>query len=496
MAAKKRKVKLNLKKPEPMDKPARLKRPFNGAVYKQPDRFSDVKTGYTLLIDAINKADIDRFNRLLASGASLEKCDKRGKTPLHHAACAGNIEMIEVLLKAGAAVNARDKNLATPLIDAVLSAPKPAGAVVKLLLSCSADANIPNALGCVPLHIAAYNNDSSIVPLLINATSRLSRPESTGKTALHIACAFNNIVMVGALLAARVDLLCANKDGDTPLHTALLQGSIASTQLLLETKGGGLLVNAVNLKNRSPLHIATQYGQAFIVNALIKRGANLNSVDSEGFSPLSIAAMHKPELVPLLVQHGADVAKIPPGSKTTPLSEALEAKNRKAALFLLDHGADPNTLVTERKNTPLMIGLNVKVDIDIVRKMLEAGGDVNKANIYGNTAMHVVCTSAMAEECRLFIASKKADLTAKDPDGRSLLYNAVQYNSGSVEVVRILLAAGLDPLAQDKSGDTPYDRANRIGNIMILDLFNKKLKEKGITYKPKNPPSPPWGWMR
>ena len=97
---------------------------FNGVVYRQPDKIVDVSTGRTMLIDAILKGDGKRIERLLASGANPGKTDKKGKSPLHFAACLGQLETVRLLLQQGAQVNPRDKTLATPLLEA-LDGPRP-----------------------------------------------------------------------------------------------------------------------------------------------------------------------------------------------------------------------------------------------------------------------------------------------------------------------------------------------------------------------------------
>lgn len=58
-------------------------------------------------INQPNKPYVRVIQRLIAAGASVTEKDRRGRTPLHHAAFYGISEAVPLLLKAGADVNAR-----------------------------------------------------------------------------------------------------------------------------------------------------------------------------------------------------------------------------------------------------------------------------------------------------------------------------------------------------------------------------------------------------
>jgi uncharacterized protein len=114
---------------------------------------------------------------------------------------------------------------------------------------------------------------------------------------------------------------------------------------------------------RSPLFDAAVEGRLDDVAAYLRdHGDEVNSADSEGFTPLHAAAVH---------QH-ADVAAV-----------------------LIEAGADPNAR-NRFGNTPLWVALfNVRDgDGEIVRALLAAGADPDAKNNHGNSPRSLASTVA------------------------------------------------------------------------------------------------------
>ncbi len=66
---------------------------------------------YTALHFLISNNIVDVINAAIKAGADVNKADKQGHTPLHHAAInAENPDIINILVKAGAYINAKDNN--------------------------------------------------------------------------------------------------------------------------------------------------------------------------------------------------------------------------------------------------------------------------------------------------------------------------------------------------------------------------------------------------
>lgn len=480
------------KSPPPKKTTKSIRPNFKSSAYPQPDKIVDADAGYTLLIDAIIKEDRDKIEVLLEAGASPGKADLDGKSPLHHAARLGQVETVNLLLKYGAHINPRDKTLATPLFEAIHSAK--ALEIVERLLQAGADADIADSKNLVPLHVAAQHSGKDVVNCLSQATANPNRPDTKGMTALHHACQQKNLAAVRALLQDGVSLMCADDNGDTPLHLVIQGFSQTEKEIihLLLASGGAPLVNAVNINGKTPLHLAIQ-GNAFeLVQQMLLVGADPNLPDNQGLTPLHLTAMQwnaGEGMMKLLIENGADINKKASSTKGTPLIQALETNNIALVRLLLDCNADPNS-ADQYGTSPLLLAV-LRGTGEAVDLLLQSGAKTNHKNDRGQTALHIACQYGMTREIGLLLA-QKADANARDADGRTPLHVAVTLGYANYELSRLLLDGGADPLIKDNNEITPYDLAYERSQQPVLDLFKKKLGEKGLSYTPKNPPPPSW----
>src|SRR5512140_216775 len=102
------------------------------------------------LAKAVAERNINRIEKLLASGAAVDEPDAEGRTPLFHAASHGDVALMQRLLDKGATANSHDKDGDTPLI-AALRNPTTQWAAARLLLDKGADINAADNAGRTPL---------------------------------------------------------------------------------------------------------------------------------------------------------------------------------------------------------------------------------------------------------------------------------------------------------------------------------------------------------
>jgi hypothetical protein len=159
-------------------------------------------------------------------------------------------------------------------------------------------------------------------------------------TPLHWAVQLADVASAKALLdhGAVPDAECSWNRW-TPLHFAATAGSERLVALLLEC---GAEVDSKEQVGKTPLYEAVQKGHTDVVQALLDRGAAVNdAVKNLGhWSPLHTAARggHL-ETVKVLLAHGADVnAKGRDGR--TPLDLAEEKGHAEIAEMLRTHGED------------------------------------------------------------------------------------------------------------------------------------------------------------
>jgi uncharacterized protein len=97
---------------------------------------------------------------------------------------------------------------------------------------------------------------------------------------------------------------------------------------------------------------------------------------------------------------------------------------------------------------------------DAARRLLEHGADPELANDRGQTPLAGAAFKGDAAMARLLL-EKGAAVDGSGPDGKTALMIAAMFDR--MEIIDLLLAAGADPQAQDVTGLTAADAAQKMG---------------------------------
>ncbi len=223
-----------------------------------------------------------------------------GLPALHRMVYSGNVAFINVLVKYGADIEKRivkeQTRLlkdCTPLFVAVHLGKKQ---VVKCLIELGADVNVASDKYSSPLVLALTNGNEEIFSLLVKSGADYTRPvkmliekdsidvspqkiEKNELYIIHHAAQTDKTGMIRALLEAGDDInkRCESQDslynGATPLILAASQGALESVELLIENKAD---INTVNTEGYTALAHAALINDHDIVKSLIDAGANID----------------------------------------------------------------------------------------------------------------------------------------------------------------------------------------------------------------------------
>jgi ankyrin repeat protein len=164
--------------------------------------------------------------------------------------------------------------------------------------------------GQTPIHIASMSGHLELLMLLKSKRGSLTARDNCGRTAIAWASLRGHTEIVRYLLSQpRVDPTIPDfSKNDTPLHFASSQGHFEVIKVLCEA----LVVN-VNVRNKlgmTPLAQAAWSGRVSLVKYLRDFGADVNTTDLKGDTPLHYAVqLSHHYLIECLVMEGASILK-------------------------------------------------------------------------------------------------------------------------------------------------------------------------------------------
>jgi ankyrin repeat protein len=348
-------------------------------------------------------------------------------------------------------------------------------ATADLLIRAQADANVANDFGMTPLSRACTNASAALVELLLSAGANPNTPIATGETPIMTCASSGNPDAVRLLLArgANVNAREPSQNQDA-LMWAAAERHATVVRLLIEA---GANPRAHTKKGFTALHFAAREGDLESVRQLLAAGVNVNirsQPDESADTPRETASGGRS------ASGTATAAAAPRGpgyqstisAGSTPLLVATVRGHVPLALFLLEQGADPNVL--DAGFTPLHWASGVW-----------EGGISNP--VYGfsdpmsgipNRQQKVALVKALLAHG----ANPNARMT-KRPPGFSGLGGGYEDAPGAtpfllasgaadLEMMRLLLSAGADPVLMTDTKATP---------VMAASGLNRGIGESPTT---------------
>ena len=373
------------------------------------------------LIYSIEHLNSERIKNALKNGADINS-SLHGHTPLVTAIASGNQNIIDFLIRHGADPLKKSQDGMTPLIKAACS---PHLSILKdFLKKYSCDPNAADCRRMTALAWAVCDQKFDNAEYLLSEHFDPDTRDNEGRTPLHYAAESGNIKLLELLLEHQADIQVKNHDSETPLLTAIKMNHDDCAIKLLHR---GANVNIADKKGNSPLHCLMMryhpyYGRSLeirigsnpffsTVEEVCRYGANINSVNNSGMTPLMLA---REESFRFLLKKGACAA-------------AADINQKTVAMY---HANSLNEL-----------------------EMLEKyGADLHSVDAFGCTLIHYAKISF--EHIKALIEKYHFPVDGKDSQGNTLLHDAAK--AMDLDTIKYLLELGAEE-TENRNGITPLE---------------------------------------
>ena len=256
----------------------------------------------------------------------------------------------------------------------------------------------------------------------------------------------------------------------------------------------------------TPLIAATRdswHGRPDAVMTLLANGADPRATDADGNTPLHHAARSSDPGVAALLRDAAAELDVLNADGLSPLGVACASGNWRLARFLLERGAKPEpaggqpallaaagTEEDDPAGVALLLKQKAKVDapgrhqrtalheavraghVEITTTLLGAGASPTARDAHGRNALleaaHSGVLAVFERVAEHLPRDAEAEAAVVDHDGRTALILACTAETASPELVRRLLAMGLDRDHRDDSGKRALDHAAEAGRWSLV----------------------------
>jgi len=230
----------------------------------------------------------------------------------------------------------------------------------------------------------------------------------------------------------------------------------------------------------SPLQAATFDQDGFpIIKLFVQKGADINAFHGGGWNTVHLwfrAHVVTPDEARFLLEHGADprIASSYEEEHWTALHYfAISGEDPEVVDLLVAHGADINAVHPEDPTafSPLHLLLMRPKDIPpaLLKTFIKHGCDTNYENALSARPLQIVCTQDRFEELKLLLELDVVDINDQDLHGTTALDEAI--DAGYIKCASLLLERGANPDITDKLGRTPLHTAAMKGNAEAVKLL-------------------------
>ncbi|QYT04338.1 ANK_REP_REGION domain-containing protein [Trichoderma simmonsii] len=392
----------------------------------------------------------------------------RTTTVLHYAAEHGNLLLLTHLL--GFMTPTSDESDRrqgrTPLSYAASSGSE---ACLRALLSCGAHIEAANKDGLTPLSYAVLGSKETAIRLLLDRGAQIDAADEGARTPLMYAAGCHGDWLHGSRAHK-------NQDRGNQAH-----GNQVIVRLLLDR---GAQVETADKDGRTPLMYAAgchgnqANGNEVIARLLLDQGAQVETADKDGRTPLMYAAgcRGNEAVVRLLLDRGAQIEAVSNEGRTS-LSYAVQVYENRRSLRLWS-GAQ-----FKIRRTPLSIVAHWNHNEAAVRLLLDRGAQIEVADKDGRTPLSYAAGDNFRGEAIVrLLLDRGAQIEAASNEGRTPLSYATGNHHQGEAIVRLLLDRGAQIEAASDGGRTPLSYAHQYRNDTVTRLLQSHGAKSSTVY--------------
>ncbi|KAH0739750.1 hypothetical protein KY290_038455 [Solanum tuberosum] len=272
------------------------------------------------------------------------------------------------------------------------------------------------------LKSAAKNGNSHCISALIEAGADVNRRDLEGDSVMSLAVKYGNLDCVQVLIEFGYTI---DNSADRFLHYAAATDGVDLMEILC-LGYADIDLNSIDSQGRTPLHIAAIHGHVEVIQFLVSVGSDTDMLDTQGWTPLHFAAHQgHVEAVGVLLNHSNFAKYVVTKQGKTAYELAIDKGHSKLYDVLLLG----DTLHRAAR----------KGDVADIKKCIAEGANVNGKDQNGWTPLHRAAFKGRVEVVKVLV-NNRAKLDIVDYVGYTPLHLAIE--AGQKDVAMYLIAQG------------------------------------------------------